>query len=150
MFATLASQLVLIFVLVAVAFALWKGGAPERVGALFNGVVCLGVTAFQALNHKAFGTIPILVADGVLATGFLILAFRYARLWLATVMVLESGAFLIHAAKLMEILPEGHPPAYYYYAAMNIASMLVPLTIIVGTAVAWAVRSHELRAHRSR
>jgi len=146
MFETLASQLVLVFVFVAVAFAWWKGERPERIGALFNAVVCLGVTLFQAVSHQMFETIPILIADGILATGFLFLAFRYARLWLATVMVLEAGAFLIHASKLMELLPEGHPPAYYYYAAMNVASMLVPLTIILGTAVVWFNRSRKLRA----
>jgi hypothetical protein len=145
MFKELASQLVLIFVLVAVAFAWWKGERPERIGALFNGVICVGVTLFQAISRGSFGTIPILVADGVLATGFLFLAFRYARLWLAVVMVLEAGAFLIHASKLMELLPEGHPPAYYYYAAMNVASMLVPLTIIVGTAVVWLLNRKNPR-----
>jgi hypothetical protein len=145
MFTEFASQFVLILVFLAVAFAWWKGGRAERIGSLFNAVICIGVTSFQALTDGSFGTVPILIADGVLATGFLFLAFRYASLWLGTVMVLEAAAFLVHASKLMELLPEGHPPAFYYYAAMNITSILVPLTILVGTAQAWRLRRREER-----
>lgn len=145
MFQELASQFVLMLVFLAVGFAWWKGGRAERIGSLFNAVICIGVTLFQALTAHSFGTLPILIADGLLATGFLFLAFRYASLWLGVVMVLEAIAFLVHASKLMELLPEGHPPAYYYYAAMNLTSILVPLTILVGTAQAWRLRRRQQR-----
>lgn len=138
MYETLASQVVLVAVLVTVAFAWWRGGAPERTGALFNGVICLGVTLFQALTKQSFDTLPILIADGVLATGFLILAFRYASLWLAAAMLLQGAVFTIHAAALIGLLPESH--LYYYYAAMNILAFAVMFAIILGTIGAWMRR----------
>jgi len=127
------------FVLGAVAFAWWKGGRPERIGALFNAVVCLGVTIFQALSHKAFGTVPILVADGILATGFLFLAFRYASLWLATAMLLQAAAFSVHGAVLMELMR----PNIYFYLLMNLTSAGVIIAIIAGTAAAWLRARHH-------
>ena len=48
MFQTLASQIVLGLVILSVAFAWWKGGRPERVGSLFNGVICIGEGIDQA------------------------------------------------------------------------------------------------------
>jgi len=138
MYETLASQIVLVGVLVTVAFAWWKGGTAERTGSLFNGVICLGVTLFQALTHQSFHTVPILIADGILATGFLILAFRYASLWLAAAMLLQGAVFTIHASALIGLLPESH--LYYYYAAMNLLAFAVMLAIILGTLGAWMRR----------
>lgn len=143
MFKELASQLIVVLVFLTVAFAWWKGGRPERIGALFNAILAIGVVLFQALTHKAFGTVPILIADGMLATGFLILAFRYASLWLAAAMVLQAATFLIHASLLMGVLPEGERGGYYYYyATMNALGVLVMLTILLGTAGAWYRRTH--------
>lgn len=136
MYETLVSQIVLGLVLLSVAFAWWKGGSPERVGALFNGVVCLGVTVFQTLTHQAYGTLPILVADGLIAVAFLILAIRFASLWLGTAMLLQAIGFCMHSALLMNLVT----PGYAYYAAMNIMSLGVLLSILLGTAYAWAVR----------
>jgi hypothetical protein len=142
MFKQTASQIVLIVTFATVAFAWWKGGRPERIGSLFNAICSLGAVVFQAVTHEALGTIPILVADGLLATGFLILAFRYASLWLAAAMVLQAASFLIHASLLMGLLPPANPPHYYYYAAMNILGGLVMIVILLGTAGAWYRRTH--------
>jgi hypothetical protein len=138
MFKELVSQVFLVVTFATVAFAWWKGGRPERIGSLFNAIFSIGAVVFQAISHRAFGTIPILVADGLLATGFLILAFRYASLWLAAAMVLQAASFLIHASLLMGLLPEGNN----YYAAMNILGGLVMLVILLGTAGAWYRRTH--------
>ena len=142
MYQTLVSQAVLGLVLLSVAFAWWKGGAAERVGALFNGVICLGVTLFQALVHQQFGTLPILIADGLLALGFLVLAIRYASLWLGTAMILQAMGFAMHSALLMGLVN----PGYAYYAAMNVMSLGVLLSILLGTAYAWVVRRREAAA----
>ena len=85
---------------------------------------------FQAITHGAFGTVPILVADGLLATGFLILAFRYASLWLAAAMVLQAATFLIHASLLDGPAAAGGRHWITYYAAMNILGGLVMLVIL--------------------
>jgi len=145
MYETFASQVVLALVLFSVAFAWWKGGPTERVGALFNAIICLGVTLFQVLVQESFHTIPILIADGVLAVGFLILALRYASLWLGAAMLLQAIGFSMHSMLLMEIVR----PGYYYYAVMNLMSVGVLLAIIVGTAKAWSVRRREARLART-
>lgn len=140
MFKETVSQIVLVVIFLTVAFAWWKGGRPERIGSLFNAICSIGAVVFQALSHKTFGTVPILVADGLLATGFLILAFRYASLWLAAAMVLQAASFVIHAAVLMDLLPKDN--LVFYYAAMNILGGLVMLVILLGTAGAWYRRTH--------
>lgn len=139
MFRQVVSQTVLIVTFATVAFAWWKGGRPERIGSLFNAICSIGAVVFQAVSHKAFGTVPILIADGLLATGFLILAIRYASLWLAAAMVLQAASFLIHAFLLMDLLGGD---LYYYYAAMNILGALVMLVILLGTVGAWYRRTH--------
>jgi hypothetical protein len=146
MFQETASQVVLVVTFITVAFAWWKGDRPERIGSLFNAICSIGAVLFQVLSQQQFGTTPILVADGLLATGFLILALRYASLWLAAAMVLQAATFLIHASLLMGLLPEGQPPHFYYYATMNVLGMAVMISILLGTAGAW-YRRGRLAAH---
>lgn len=142
MYQTLESQILLGLVIVSVAFAWWKGGAPERIGALFNGVICLAVPMVQLAMHESMHTLPILVADGVLAMGFLILAIRYATLWLGAAMILQAIGFTMHSALMLGVIQH---PEYFYYAAMNAMSAGVLLSIIVGTAYAWVVRRRNAR-----
>lgn len=144
MFQTLVTQVMLVVILGTCVFALWKGGPPERTGALFNGMVCVGVTVFQALSHGAFHNLPYLVADGLLATGFLILALRYASLWLAAAMLVQALMFSIHATALIGLLPESN--YYYYYAAINLLSYVVLVVIAVGTFGAWMRRRRAEKA----
>jgi hypothetical protein len=141
MFKELSSQIYLVFLFLTVAFAWWKGGRAERIGSLFNAIISIGVIVFQTATRGAYETIPMLIADGLLATGFLFLAFRYASLWLASAMVLQSATFLIHASLLMGLLPHGERTNYYYYyATMNALGALVMLSILLGTAGAWRQR----------
>jgi hypothetical protein len=151
MFTELTSQVYLGVVFLTVAFAWWKGERPERIGSLFNAILSIGVVLFQTITNKQYETTPILVGDGLLATGFLILAIRYASLWLAAAMVLQSATFLIHAMLLMGLLPEGRPPYpyYYYYATMNLLGMLVMVSILLGTAGVWC-RRHRARVAAAR
>lgn len=142
MFQSLASQSVLGVIILSAAFAWWKGDRPERLGALFNGVVAIGVTILQAFTGDALGTLPILIADGVLAMGFLLLALRYATLWLGAAMLLQGLAFSMHSALILEVVA----PTYGYYAAMNAMSMGVIFSIIVGTAQAWVRRVQARKA----
>lgn len=141
MYQTLQSQILLGLILFSVAFAWWKGGRPERVGALFNGVIAIGVTLVQVVIHESLSTLPILLADGLLAVGFLILAIRYASLWLGAAMILQAIGFAMHSALMLEVVD----PGYAYYAAMNAMSAGVILSIIVGTAYSWVLRRKNAR-----
>ncbi|MGE5567173.1 MAG: hypothetical protein ACM3YN_13595 [Parcubacteria group bacterium] len=142
MFHDLPSKIYLGVIFLTVAFAWWKGERAERIGSLFNAVLTIGVVLFQSVTHQAFGSIPILIGDGFLATGFLFLAFRYASLWLAAAMVLQAASFLIHASLLMNLLPTHR----FYLAAMNVLGALVMLVILLGTAGAWYRRTHPRAA----
>lgn len=144
MFQTLLSQTMLLLCLAAVIFAWMKGGPPERSGSLLMVSLTIGITLFQFLSKSRFGPLPILIGDGIVATGFLLLAVRYASLWLAVAMILQGAVFTLHAAVLMGVVPESD--FYYYYATMNLATFLVIVSIVVGTAVAWRRRLHEERA----
>ena len=141
MYQSIESQVLLGVIVFSAVFAWWKGGSPERVGALFNGVIAIGITILQATTKEALGTVPILIADGVLAMGFLILALRYATLWLGAAMLLQGMAFSMHSALQLGVLE----PGLGYYAAMNIMSLGVLLSIIVGTAQAWVARRRSAR-----
>ena len=74
--------------------------------------------------------------------GFLILAIRYASLWLGAAMILQAMGFMMHSALLLELIAD---PEYAYYAAMNAMSAGVILSIILGTAYAWVVRRRHER-----
>ncbi len=141
MYQSLESQILLGLVIFSVALAWWKGGAPERLGALLNGVICLGIPIVQSATHQSLHTLPILIADGALAVGFLVLAIRYASLWLGAAMLLQAMAFSMHSALLLEVLK----PGLAYYAAMDAMSFGVLLSIIVGTFYAWSVRRRNAR-----
>ncbi len=142
MYQTPASQVLLGLILFSVAFAWWKGGRPERVGSMFNGVIAIGVTVLQASLHESLHTLPILIADGLLAMGFLVLAIRYASLWLGAAMILQAIGFMMHSALMLGVIAD---PEYAYYAAMNAMSGGVILSIILGTAYAWVVRRRNAR-----
>ncbi|HEX6861094.1 MAG TPA: hypothetical protein VF138_12950 [Caulobacteraceae bacterium] len=148
MFKELSSQVYVGFLFLTVAFAWWKGGRAERIGSLYNALMCIGAVQVHAATRGVYGTVPILVFDGLLATGFLFLAFRYASLWLAAAMVLQALAFLIHASVLMGVLPEagGRAHYYYYYMAMNLLGAGVMVVILLGTAGAWYRRTHPSAA----
>lgn len=143
MFQTILSQTMLLLCLAVLVFAWLKGENPERAGSSLMVGVTIAITIFQALTASRFGPLPILIADGIVATGFLLLAVRYASLWLAAAMVLQGAVFLLHASVLMEIVPESH--FYYYYAIMNLATFLVIVSIAAGTAAAWRRRRRVAR-----
>lgn len=142
MFQTVFSQAMLFLSVGTLVFAWLKGGPAERLGALVNVGLSFMVTVFQGISDAAFGTIPILIADGLIATGFLILALRFASLWLAAAMVLQGAVFTLHAAVLIELVPDSH--LYYYYAVMNAAGMAVLLAIVAGTVASW-LRHNRLK-----
>lgn len=78
-------------------FALWKGGTPERSGA----VLILTLSLVSALTDFVFPSetrlVGRLVADGVVALGFLGIAVRYASLWLGGAMMFQAVQFSLQA-----------------------------------------------------
>ena len=106
---------------ISAAFAVWKGGWPERVGAGFNlvGALCFELVQ-RSMTDEAFATAT-LIGDGVLALGFLALTLRFAKVWLGIAMLLQAIQFALHA---------------YYYV---VERQLDLLFAIVNNIVSWGL-----------
>jgi len=128
------------------AFALLKGGTPERAGAALVALAWLGLIAAQALTGEMVPEIPFVVSDILLALGFLGLAIRYASLWLGAEMILEAALFFLHGSHLSE-----HPGrSYGYLASVNAVSGGVLAILLGATIVAWTKRAGMRRALATR
>lgn len=81
------------------AFALWKGGRSERIGAVW--LFSLAVAGLA--NELSGARSPILdfVADGVYATGLLPGAIYFVSWWIGVQTVLAGIGFMLEAAYLM-------------------------------------------------
>ena len=127
--------------------ALAKGGASERWGA----ALMIGDWAFSMFALKALGTVangmsivptmPTLVLDFLFAAGLLGLALRYGKLWLGSAMILQSFMLAFHAVALSE----DAPGFLIYVAAINIVTCLLLLSLLIGVAGAWRLRSRTRR-----
>jgi hypothetical protein len=86
-------------------FALWKGDAAVRYAALTH--LAVEVAAF--IVNPRFGDVSaesvILAVDFVSSVILLLLAVRFATLWLGASMLLQSALFSLHAYYLVVELP---------------------------------------------
>lgn len=119
------------------ALAVVKGGPAER----FGGMIVAGATVAVALVHWAapgpLQTILLLAVDGLVASGFLILALRYASFWLGGAMLLQAVQFSLHAYYLISQEQRNDT----YALINNLDSIGVLLCILVGTLIAWRKRA---------
>ena len=90
-------HLLMVAIVVSAALAVWKGGWPERIGALTNLAVAVGLLLVQLLLSPSDLAMASLCADGLLAFTFLGLTLRFASLWLGAAMLLEAAQFALHA-----------------------------------------------------
>lgn len=136
---TLPTQILWIAVLTVCLFGLLKGGPPERFGA---GLALVIAVAFQIVNVVVTPVearpVPHLILDGILALGFLVLAVRYASLWLGAVMLLQGVQFSLHAYFFVTKLVPG-----LTYAVIN---NLVTWGTLVGILAGTLAYRHQRRA----
>ncbi len=114
-------------------FAWFKGTAPERLGAVFllaGTVLALVIELTLPLHSR---TVPILIGEGLLALGFLVLAIRYASLWLGVAMILQGLQFSLHA---FYIVMERERD-WLFVAVTNVVTLAIIVCILVGTVFAW-------------
>lgn len=113
------------------AYALLKGGAPERIGASVIGVGSL--LSLLAVSGPAarFGAVEVgvLLVDMAAFVAFLVLALRAERYWPLWVAALQCIGTAGHAAKLMD--PNVIPLAYAFVLALWTYPML--FLIVLGT-----------------
>lgn len=123
--------------LAVLAFAWWRGGSAERYGASLKIATSLVALAIHHLFNQETISVALLVADGILAVGFLILAIRYSSLWIGVAMLLQAGQFSLHAYYLVSELQRDR----FYAIANNLVTLAILLCIVAGTVLAWRARS---------
>jgi len=113
--------------------AWWKGGPAERTGALLIIGAAVAVWLSHNLLPPTIAGTALLVIDAAMAMGFLILAIRYASLWLGGAMLFQAAQFSLHAYYLVMERPYDR----LYSIINNIDTAGVLVCILTGTMVAW-------------
>jgi len=113
--------------------AWWKGGPAERASGLLIVGAAFAVWLAHLLLRPAGANLALLVIDGAMAAGFLLLAIRYANLWLGVAMLLQSTQFSLHSFYL--VTEKSHDRLYSI--ANNLITLGVVLCVLFGTLTAW-------------
>jgi hypothetical protein len=127
-------------------FALWKGDAPVR----FATGAMLAVEAATALVNPKFGDVgsesALLALDFAFAVILLILAVRFASLWIGAAMLLQAAQFSLHAYYLVMELPQDRLHAWIN----NINDWGILVCICLGTILAIRRRAAHAREEAER
>jgi len=114
-------------------YAWFKGAAPERIGAALLLLGTIAALLFQVTLSDTARVTPTLIGEGLLALGFLILAIRYASLWLGGAMILQGIQFSLHA---FYIVMERHHD-WLFAAVTNLVTFGIIICIVLGTTLTW-------------
>lgn len=114
-------------------FAWIKGAAPERFGAALLLAGTIAALLIQLTLPVHARVTPTLIGEGVLALGFLILAIRYAILWLGAAMILQGAQFSLHAFYLVMERERD----FLFAVVTNLVTLAIILCILIGTTIAW-------------
>jgi hypothetical protein len=127
--------------LATAAFAFWKGDAATRIAA----VATLAVGVITFIIHPKFGDVAgesiLLAVDFASAVVFLLLAVRYASLWLGAAMLLQSAQFSLHAYYL--VMEREHDLLHAWINNLDDWGILISIT--VGTVLAIRRRAEYAR-----
>jgi hypothetical protein len=116
-------------------FAIWKGGAAERVSAVvLLANMAIGIVGgWIAPNSDA--TIR-LFNDGFAAVALLVVTISFGALWMGGVMLFYAAQFALHSFYLVT----DRSPDYTYSAVNNLNWSGVLWCLLIGAAVAWRRR----------
>jgi hypothetical protein len=126
------------FSVLSCIFAFIRGAEPERIGAgviFANLLLTLGGQAFIPEPETAF-SVAQLTLDAVTALALLVLAVRYASLWLGAVMMLYALQFALHAFYSVTERPRD----MLHAIVNNVDFFAVSLCLVIGTAASWRRR----------
>jgi hypothetical protein len=128
------------------AFGLWKGDAPVRYAAM----TLLAVEISSFFIDPKFGDVGgesvILAVDFAFAVILLILAVRFANLWIGAAMILQAAQFSLHAYYLVMELPHDRLHAWIN----NTDDWGILIAIAVGTVLAMRRRRAMAREEAER
>jgi hypothetical protein len=130
-------QLLIAFAAAGLLFALWKGGAAERISAAIVGAnLAAGVIVAEAFSPAR--DMLRFVIDGLTALALLAVALRYAAPWMGAVMLLYALQFSLHAYYIMTTRDRSD----YLHAVLNNVNFSgIIWCLVIGTGVAWRRRA---------
>ena len=120
-------------IIAVAAFAWIKGGTPERIGATLNLLGSVLFSGLQTIMVPEALALSLLVLDGLFGVAFLILAVRYASLWLGAAMLLQAAQFSLHAFYYVTAKPVDR----LFAIVNNLVSWGILLSIVVGVIGHW-------------
>jgi hypothetical protein len=127
-------------------FGLWKGDAPVR----YTAISLMAVEVSGFIINPKFGDVGgesvILAVDFAFAVILLILAVRFASLWIGAAMILQAAQFSLHAYYLVMELPHDRLHAWIN----NTDDWGILIAILVGTVLAIRRRAALAREEAER
>lgn len=137
-----------VLMLAVCAYAYLRGDKAERVGGILIVGVCFITAAVEAFVVTAIAPIDLkhfllirLISDGVLACGFLVLAVRFAHLWLGAALLAQASIFAMQATYF--VLERTHDALYA--ATNNVAFSVLLSALALGAWGAQRRRKAEVR-----
>lgn len=123
------------------AYALWRGGAPERVaaGIIIAGVAASAVAASGPGHRWNDVELGLLLVDGLMLAGFIVLIVRANRLWPIAMTALMIVQVTGHLLKGLD--PQLYP--FLYWMTSSIWSYLV---VLLQVPAVW-LHQKRLRTH---
>jgi|HubBroStandDraft_5_1064220.scaffolds.fasta_scaffold179431_1 hypothetical protein len=88
-----------------VVVALWKGDRATRAAAIAFAILDVATSIIRPRVGDVSSETILLVIDFFCAVTFLLLAVRYASLWLGAAMIFQAAQFSLHAYYLVMELP---------------------------------------------
>jgi len=123
------------------AFAYLKGDTAERWGAA---LICISWFAgddvsllFGNMFPRIAQELTLLAMDVALAFGFLLLALRFAKVWLGVAMLMQSAELALHGA----VMADWGIPYRQYIIFNNLVSVGILLLLIAATTTVWMRRA---------
>jgi hypothetical protein len=120
--------------ILAACLIAWRlGGEAERRAALLVLATSLLASFPRLIPDHDLQRVAFLAVDGVLAGGLLLLALRYARVWLGVALLLQGVQFSLHAYYLVA----GKRYDNTYGAVNNLVSLGVLCSLVAGSILNW-------------
>jgi hypothetical protein len=129
-----------------VGFALWKGDRATRSAALAYAALEISSYIINPQFGDVSGETITLVVDFCCAVTFLLLAVRFATLWLGAAMIFQAAQFSLHAYYLVLELPHDRMHAW----VNNADDWGILISIVIGTALAMRRRRNWAREEAER
>ena len=120
-----------------VAFALWKGDWATRAAAVAYAILNTATFVFMPKVGDVSSETILLALDFICAVTFLLLAVRYANLWLGAAMIFQAAQFSLHSYYLVMEIPHDRLHAWIN----NADDWGLLISMITGTVL--AIRRRE-------